>query len=238
MEQDQILTEELREFLLEGGADLVGFGDLTALPGDVRGELPVGVGIAVKFPKEIIRGISELPTPEYREWYGILNERLDMLATTGAKFLEKRGYRAIAKTRQQVGGYADDVCRTLLPYKTIATRAGLGWIGKCALLVTKEYGSMVRLSALLTDAPLVTAEPVNESLCGNCTVCQKACPAGAISGTLWNVSTERGELFDFMKCSETARKRSEQGYGKPETICGKCIEVCPYTRRYLHLEKV
>lgn len=229
------LTVELKEALLRGGADLVGVGDLTRLPGEQRGGLPFGVSIAVKYPKEIIRGISQLPTPAYKQWYDALNERLDKLAALGAEFLERQGCRAVAKSRAQVGGYGDD-CRTLLPHKTVATRAGLGWVGKCALLVTEEYGSMVRLTSILTDAPLTAAEPVNRSRCGTCTACRDACPARAIHGTLWEPGIERGALFDYKQCQEAARSRSLEGFGQREDICGKCIEVCPYTRRYLNKE--
>ena len=43
---------------------------------------------------------------------------------------------------------------SILPYKTIATKSGLGWIGRSALFVTPEYGSAVALGAILTDMPL------------------------------------------------------------------------------------
>lgn len=227
------LTFELKEMLLHNGADLVGIGDLTQLPGGQRSGLPFGVGIAAKFPKEIIQGISELPTPEYKQWYDALNQRMDRLAVLGAEFLEKHGYRAIAKSRAQVGEYGGD-CLTLLPHKTVATRAGLGWIGKSALLITEQYGSMVRLTSILTDAPLTAAEPVNKSGCGGCTACRNACPAGAIHGTTWEPDVERNALFDYQRCRETAQERAMRGFGQRTSLCGKCIEVCPYTRRYIN----
>lgn len=233
MKDTMNLTFELKELLLHNGADLVGIGDLTQLPGDQRGGMPLGISVVVKYPREIIRGISELPTPEYKQWYDSLNEKLDRIVETGAEFLERRGYRARAMDRMQVGNYGED-CRTLLPHKTVATRAGLGWVGKCALLVTEQYGSMVRLSSILTDAPLTTAEPVNQSKCGNCTICRDACPARAIHGNTWEPGVERDVLFDYERCRETARTRSMQGFGQRTSLCGKCIEVCPYTRRYLN----
>ena len=227
------LTFELKAILLHNGADLVGIGDLTQLPSDQRGGMPFGVSVAVKYPREIIQGISELSTPEYKQWYDSLNEKLDRIVEAGAEFLEGRGYRARAKSRAQVGSYGDD-CLTLLPHKTVATRAGLGWAGKCALLVTEQYGSMVRLSSILTDAPLTAAEPVNQSRCGNCTACRDVCPAGAIHGATWEPGLERGALFDYQRCREMAQSRSMQGFGKRADLCGKCIEVCPYTRRYIN----
>ena len=46
------------------------------------------------------------------------------------------------------------IFRTVMPHKTVAVHAGLGWIGKSALFVTEKYGSAVRLTSVLTDAPL------------------------------------------------------------------------------------
>jgi epoxyqueuosine reductase QueG len=226
----------LKSTLLSHGASLVGFGDLTELPAEVRSDVPVGICVAVKYPKDVIRGITELPTREYYDWYNRLNERLDMLVTLGAEALGILGYEAVAQTRARVG-IGETEYNTLLPHKTVATRAGIGWIGKSALLVTERYGSMIRLSTILTNAPLKTAEPVNRSKCGGCMACANACPGGAISGREWSAGLYRDEFFDAVKCRKTARERSMRGFGGVETICGKCIETCPYTRNYLNGNK-
>jgi len=228
-----MLSEDLRNALRSKGAALVGYGSLAELPPAQRYGLPVGVCVAVVFPKETIRGIGGMPTLDYFNQYHSLNERLDEIVTYGEAYLQARGYRAVAKTRRVVGEQAHDFA-TILPHKTVATRAGVGWIGKCALLVTKEYGSMIRLSSLLTDAPLETAQPVDASQCGACTACKDACPAGAVSGKLWTVSLPRDCFWNAKACSDTARQRAFDCIGKSITLCGKCIEVCPHTRRYLN----
>ncbi|MDR1754640.1 MAG: 4Fe-4S binding protein [Eubacterium sp.] len=225
-----ILNNYIESKLQDEGADIVGFGDLTALPSEVRKKFPVGISVAVKYPTEVIRGISDFPTSEYNKWYINLNERLDNLVTIGAEILRKKGYNSVAMTRSEVGsGESED--NTVLPHKTVATRAGLGWIGKSALLITEKYGAMIRLSSILTNAPLETANPISVSKCGDCLACAKACPAGAISGKNWEIGLYRDEFFDPLKCRKTARERAEQGFGGGNTICGKCIEICPYTRR-------
>ena len=228
------LNQKMETELLRFGADIVGFADLRELPDDVREGLPFGISIAVVYPKEVIRGIKELPTLEYREWYDKLNEKLDATVTHGAEMLGEMGYKAIAKTRKYIGGWDDEI-RTLLPHKTVATRAGIGWIGKSALLVTGKYGSAIRVSTILTDAPFVTATPVNESRCGaGCMICANACPTGVISGKLWEAGMERHELFDAEKCLKTVKERSRLGFNEDATICGKCIEICPHTQRYIY----
>jgi epoxyqueuosine reductase QueG len=228
------VTTRIKEELFRLGADLVGFGSLIELSPDVRDGLPIGISVAVQYPAEVIRGISELPTQEYCHWYHTLNEKLDRIVTAGAEILQSQGFTAIAQTRAHVG-FGETEYNTQLPHKTVATRAGLGWIGKSALFVAAEYGSMIRLSSILTDAPLDCAEPINKSKCGACSVCRDACPASAISGKLWNVNLYRDEFFDPVKCRQTARERAKQGFGWEITICGKCIEVCPWTQQILKL---
>jgi epoxyqueuosine reductase QueG len=230
------LTATVKSEIYALGADIVGVGDISGLPSDAREDMPVGICAAVKYPEAVIRGIAELPTREYREWYDRLNERLDRVVTRGAELLNGRGFKAVAQTRVHVGAGATEY-NTGLPHKTVATRAGIGWIGKSALLVTKKYGSMIRLSSILTDAPLICSEPMNDSKCGDCQICTKACPAGAISGILWEVGMYRDAFFDPVKCRKTARERAKRGFGEEITICGKCIEVCPYTRGYLDVSE-
>ena len=225
------LTETFKSELLSRGAVLVGFGDLTELPPKMRSGLPIGICVAVKYPREVIRGITDLPTQEYFDWYNKLNDKLDELVSIGAKLLHIEGYQAIAQTRMHVG--TGDILSTALPHKTVATRAGIGWIGKNALLVTEKYGSMLRISSILTDAPMKTAAPINTSRCANCMICTNACPAHAVSGKLWSVDMYRDEFFNPISCRKTARERANQGFGGEATICGKCIEVCPYTQKYL-----
>ena len=227
------LNNKIKTELSSLGADIVGFGDISELPGDIRAGLPVGISVVVAYPPNVIRGISELPTQEYREWYDKINERLDMIVTRGADMLNKIGYKAIAQTREYVGS-GEKADNTALPHKTVATRAGIGWIGKSALLVTEKYGSAIRLSSILTDAPLKTAMPVNESRCSDCMVCASACPAMAVSGKLWEIGLCRDEILDPVLCRKMARERAKQGFGGNITICGKCIEVCPHTQRYIY----
>ncbi len=123
-------------------------------------------------------------------------------------------------------------CCAPFQHKTVATRAGLGWIGKNALLITREYGSAVRLASVLTDAPLPVGKPVNHSSCGDCANCVGVCPGGAIKGINWQLGMYRDEFYDAQRCRETALAQAGK-VGIDRTVCGMCIAVCPWTRRYI-----
>ena len=230
----KILTSELSSLLHNGGASLVGFGDISAL--DYQGFTSC-VALAVKIPAKVIAGIKNGPTRDYFDSYHELNARLNALAELVAKYLSDRGHRALPQTTTTVvesPGY-----RTPVPHKTCATRAGLGWIGKSALLVTEEYGPALRLSSVLTDAEFDSvSEPINVSRCGSCTACASACPGHAINGALWDVNAPRESLVDVEACRKAARALAWGLLGEQITLCGKCIEVCPYTRAYLKKENM
>lgn len=223
--------DELKEMLFDNGASLVGFADMKPFDS----ELPFGVSVAIALPADLVRSISDGPNMDYFNAYHSINDKLDALVLSAAKFLTDKGFKARAQDRSSVKEF--DVWRTPLPHKTVATRAGLGWIGKCALLVTEQYGSAVRISSLLTDAELKCAEPVTVSKCGVCDVCTNNCPGKAVSGRIWEPALDRDEFFDAQACRKKAREISWERINKEITLCGKCIVVCPYTQKYLRTEK-
>jgi epoxyqueuosine reductase len=225
------LTDELKSFLLSKGASLVGFADLHEIDSKARDGFPYGISIAIALDPQIMTDIKEGPTRAYYDEYNSLNDKLDKLAQDTAQWLADKGYRAQA--RVTAFGSDKDTLSARLPHKTVATRAGLGWIGKCALLVTKRFGSAVRLTTVLTDAPLVPGRPVDASLCSHCTHCIEACPAHAHTGTIWQAGMPREALYDAYKCRDTAQKLSLKGFGISYSICGLCIVACPWTKKYL-----
>ncbi len=92
----------------------------------------------------------------------------------------------------------------------------------------------MRLITVLTDAPLTTAAPVNESLCGECAACVQACPGHAIAGELWHAGLPREAMVDPDACYRAMRRFAPAIGAEPSIgICGACIAACPWTRRYL-----
>ena len=225
------LSTKIEHELIMNGASLVGFADVSDLSEDMTGGFPAAVSIAVRLDPSIVREISAGPTQRYYKEYVRLNGHLGNLCRRIAELLTTHGWRARA-----VEATADNFdTRTLsmqVQHKTIATRAGLGWIGKSALLITEEYGPAVRLGSVLTDTELETSKPIDMSRCGDCHKCVDKCPAGAIAGRNWRIGDRRELIYDAFACRDMAKNLSgEQGIAS--AICGICINVCPWTQKYI-----
>ncbi|HEX7538786.1 MAG TPA: 4Fe-4S binding protein [Syntrophales bacterium] len=223
--------EEIRKILLENGAALVGFADMTAIPADDRKGMDRALSIAVALKPGIITRITKGPTKEYFREYMRANALLSGLSHRAAKLLQERGFAAVA-LEPTTEAFDAVRLRAGLSHKIAATRSGLGWIGKNALVITKPFGSAIRLTTVLTDAPIETGIPFDESKCGACMACVEICPAKAPSGTNWRLGLDRDDFFDAYACCRKAKDFCEKE-GIDSTICGICIEACPWTEKYL-----
>lgn len=228
------LNGQIKIMLEEHGAGLVGFADVTDLPVDMTNGFTAAISIAVRLEPAVVSEISDGPTQRYYQEYRRVNELLGKLCRQTADFLITCGRNAKA-IEATTDNFNIQTLSMPVQHKTIATRAGLGWIGKSALLITKEYGPAVRLGSIFTDAELQTGEPIDVSYCGDCNRCVEQCPAGAIAGINWCVGAKRESIYDAFACREKARNLSKQ-QGIDSTICGICIHACPWTQKYLSRE--
>ena len=149
-----------------------------------------------------------------------VEEKAKKLYAVAGPLLDSWGYRY---TRISSGVPRDELpdLREKLPQKTIATLAGLGWIGKSTLLVSVDYGPRIRLGAMLTDGAFQADSPVVHSSCNDCNLCVDACPVGAIKGSNWSQGLDRADLLDVKLCYDHFRKY----------FCGLCLKACPVGRQ-------
>lgn len=113
--------------------------------------------------------------------------------------------------------------------RAFAQRAGLGFIGKNAMLITRGMGSWVFLASVVTTLDLDPDAPDNRS-CGECTRCIDACPTEAITAPF---------EIDARRC--IAYLTIENKGDIPATLrprmqgwvfgCDICQEVCPHNAR-------
>ena len=159
--------------------------------------------------------------------YNVVNQRLDQAAFSVTGYLMGKGYRAFPVPASQVLSY--ETYTGLAPHKTAAHLSGLGWIGKSALLVTRNYGPRVRFATVYTDAPLPAGTP-HKSLCGKCRLCVDACPAGAFTGEAFSEDKPRSYIYDAGACNAYMKERRLSLLGKHVFggNCGLCVQSCHF----------
>lgn len=181
------------------------------------------ISIALAYPSRLSH-----PLPQEREnrrglfaraswgidYHTILRERMNRLI----EFIKEEASTATFKPMVDTGELIDVAA---------AQRAGLGFIGKNGLLITKEYGSFVYLGEIITDIEFEPDEPV-ENGCGDCDRCITACPPSALLGDgrlngkrcLSYQTQTKGYMPE-----EFRRQITHVIYG-----CDICQIVCPYNQ--------
>ncbi len=194
-----------------------------------------GISIARRLDDPVIDMLHNGPTPEYYDLYKNVNDELNSLSAEIARLARGNGIEAVSVgATVPEGEFTKDYLETLrhdFSHKLVATRAGMGWIGKTDLFISRRFGPRLRLASVLTMAPVCEpGTPVTESMCGNCRVCVDACPAGAATGLAWKVGVDRNEFYDPFRCMNYCRQVSARNLGKTISICGICVQACPVGR--------
>jgi epoxyqueuosine reductase len=230
-------VKEIIEACLEDPKQYIyGFADLQDLVNDKYAAYPYGIVIGRKLDDAIIDTIVDGPTGAYYAYYKEINRILAEVSTDIAEELIDEGMDAVAIEptihEKEISNTYLKTLRTDISHKMLATRAGLGWIGKSALFISKKFGPRVRLVSILTKNPLLPfGKPVTESKCGDCILCVEHCPARAVTDQLWQAGMAREAFFDAFKCRETCGRLARERLNIDARVCGVCIAVCPVGRK-------
>ena len=171
-----------------------------------------------------------------------------------SRFLESEGFPSAAVPAfipldmgEPGKGMQGEIC-----WRRAGVRAGLGSYGENGLLVTREFGSAVRMSGLVTSADLEPDQPLNDDVCDHCLRCLEACPVKALSeGGKINKRICGDNIFRFgfrffqrfveglMEKPDEEIKKIVRGYELRELwqtfmtgnyyYCFKCQSQCPAT---------
>jgi epoxyqueuosine reductase len=97
------------------------------------------------------------------------------------KVIRNRLQKLAQRIQSEIGEYSYRVFTDSAPVmeKPLATKAGLGWVGKNSLLVRRSSASWFFLGEIYTDLPLPPDSAADDH-CGNCDNCIVACPTQAI----------------------------------------------------------
>jgi epoxyqueuosine reductase len=108
-----------------------------------------------------------------------------------------------------------------------ARRAGLGFIGKSAMLIIPGTGTRVLLGVLLTDLELPAATPM-EPRCGRCDACLVACPTQAFVAP-FVLDARRCIAYLTIEAEGVIPHEFRRAIGTRVFGCDACQEACPYT---------
>ena len=225
------ISEKIETRLKELGANFVHFVDITSLSEKENKNYPNAILFGINLSVDYLQNVMDIPDyvqkmvrrkSDFSDDEFFLTElKTGKLADEISEWLNNGGYKAYSHSdkNQVATGFFDGIDKgTPLPHKTIARLAGIGWIGKNNLLVTRKFGSALCLGVVITNAPLEITPPYSiHSKCDNCNVCLNVCEPKALKGNIWSLNTTREDMIDVYKC----------------TTCFNCLIFCPWTQNYI-----
>jgi len=262
--------EELRRRLLALGFDAVRFADASASTADekLREWLAAGMHADMAWmersaekrldPQQVLPGARSLILLGVSYWRealrGLEDPREKSNAPTWARYATYLDYHDTMKPALVAAGRAieelfavqnDDyryyVDTGPVLERSWAARAGIGFIGKNAMLISREHGNWLFLAAILCRVPFAPDEPIRKTipdsarskgvglLCGKCERCLTACPTNAFAAP-GVVDARRCISYQTIENKGIIPRELREGIGARVYGCDACLEVCPWNR--------
>ena len=198
------MRNKIIELAKKYDADLVGFAPASRFAADdavfrIFPETKTVIGLGFRVLRGIYRGVEEGTTYYQYTTMGVenLEETVMPLALINvSNLIEEEGFEAIPQRRNQLimneenstnpevaydAVYRSRTAEVQMDFLDAAVKCGLGEKGLHNVLLTDEFGPMVRCCFILTDAELEESEVKTPHLCDKCGACAKGCPGGAIA---------------------------------------------------------
>ena len=146
------------------------------------------------------------------------------------KMMRKKLARLARQLQDQAGGaYRAFVDSAPVLERAFAEKAGLGWIGKNTMLISREAGSWFFLGEIYTDLPLPLSEPLGSEHCGNCRACLDICPTQAFTGP-YTLDARRCISYLTIEYKGSIDEALRPLMGNRIFGCDDCQLVCPWNR--------
>ena len=150
-----------------------------------------------------------------RDYHKLLRGRLQKLSERISAVTGPFGYRVFTDSAPVLE-------------KALARNAGLGWIGKHTLLLSRQAGSWFFLGEIYTDLPLPIDAPATAH-CGTCTRCIDVCPTQAIIGP-YKLDARRCISYLTIELRGAIPKDLRPLIGNRIFGCDDCQLVCPWNK--------
>jgi epoxyqueuosine reductase len=148
------------------------------------------------------------------DYHELIRRRLHRLADFHRRLVPQAHVRGVVDTAP-------------LAEREFAQLAGLGWIGKNTLLLSRQFGSWIFLAALLTTAELDYDQPVGRGHCGSCRACLDACPTGALVEA-YRLDARKCISYLTIELRDGIPPELREAIGDRLFGCDTCQEACPW----------
>ena len=140
--------------------------------------------------------------------------------------LLREGLEAIAAHLEAFGAQAEVVMDdNRLADRAVASRSGLGWLGRNTMLIHPELGSWTVIGSVVTDALIQEDSLRVEDECGACSRCSVECPTGAIDN--FGVLDANQCLAWLLQAKGVFPRHHRVALGNRIYGCDECQMVCP-----------
>lgn len=218
-----INSDEIKKTAKSFGADLCGIAPIERFsdspkgfhPRDIYKKTESVIAIACRVPDGSIDLDTFIPYTVIEE---LALSKVSQIALSLSLEIEARGSKAVMIPSVPYDYWDAENLegKGILSLKHLGLKAGLGFMGRNTLLCNGQYGNLIRLGAVLTDAVLSPDEMQKGELCrDSCDLCVTSCPVGAIGNS--HVSQKKCRPY-----SEVKNKR-----GIEVCVCNVCRKVCP-----------
>jgi len=130
-------------------------------------------------------------------------------------------------------GYNAKICVDSFPIleRSLALKAGLGFIGKNGLLINPAFGSFLFLAEIVTDLEMnqsFAPKSFKKDFCKNCQKCVSACPTKALMGD-GRVNPSKCISSYNVEWKGALPEKTPSFFGNLFG-CDICQEVCPFNK--------
>jgi epoxyqueuosine reductase len=116
--------------------------------------------------------------------------------------------------------------------RSVAARAGVGWIGKNTCVINQQLGSWLLLGIIVTSLPVANdaVAEIAADRCGSCTRCIDACPTDALVAPR-EMDASRCIAYLTIEKKGAIAEELREPMGRQVFGCDICQDVCPWNRR-------
>ena len=184
-----------------------------------RSVIMLGMNYRTASPPELSDGCGRVASYAWgnADYHDVIHGRLKQLRESLLTLVPEAAVRGVVDTAP-------------LLEREFAQLAGLGWIGKHTLLLSRSEGSWFFLAALLTDIALPPDAPFADEFCGSCRACLDACPTEALPAP-YELDARRCISYLTIEHRGPIAVELRAGMGEWVFGCDVCQDVCPWNRK-------